>query len=268
MATLRYATGPGRSSHPARRLATLILIFLVESGLSLAQPASTVWNELGRPVVQNFSSNDYNAHGQNWGLVQHPNGIIYVANGTGILEYDGAVWRGIEVGRRGATRSIAVDTDGTIYVGGMGTFGRLVPDSTNALLVYEPLLDKVTQENPLFNEVWRTVPTSEGIYFSTERIIYRWHPDQELREWHADEQRFAMGFAWNDRFYFNEIGVGLRYIVDDEIHMAPDGEFYAWEIIFGAVELPNGHMLFITHRGNLIRYDGETSYVLDTPGTQ
>lgn len=248
-----------------RCVASFILAFLIGGGSSNAQPGSTTWRELGRPVVQNFAPGDYNAHGQNWGLAQHPNGMVYVANGTGILEYDGTTWYGISVGRRGATRSVAVDTDGTIYVGGMGTFGRLVPDSTSAL-VYESLVGDGTSEDTPFNEVWRTVPTSEGIYFSTERIIYRWHPDEELREWHAEGQRFAMGFSWNDRFYFNEIGTGLKYIVDDEIVMAPDGEFYAWEIIFGAVELPDGNMLFVTHQGNLVLYDGETSSILDTPG--
>lgn len=269
MVIIHDAVRRGRFYRLARGLTTVALILLIQGGGALAQSESPSWDELGRPVVQNFSSSDYSGHGQNWGLAQHPNGMLYVANGTGILEYDGAVWRGIEVGRRGATRSIAVDIDGNIFVGGMGTFGRLVPDSTNSLLIYEPFLTDADHEKPLFNEVWRTVPTSDGVYFSTEQTIYRWHPDQDLREWNAGEQRFAMGFSWNDRFYFNEIGVGLKYIDnDDEIRMAADGEFYAWEIIFGATELPDGDMLFITHRGNLIRYDGETSIILDTPGVR
>lgn len=258
MVTGRFRTG-----------AFLILVYLFLTCASVtetlrAQPIDHAWRELGRLDVRNFTPADYRGHGQNWGLAQHPNGMIYVANGTGLLEYDGATWRGISVGRRGATRSVAVDTDGTVYVGGMGTFGRLAPDSTGAL-EYESLTGDITQEDAPFGEVWRTVPTPEGIYFSTERILYRWHPQEGLREWRAGEHRFAMGFSWHNRFFFTEIGRGLVQVVNDEIVPAPGGEFFVQDVVFASMELPDNRLLLISHRGNLIVYDGENAHYMDTP---
>ena len=42
--------------------------------------------ETGFPFIQNFSARDYNAHQQNWAVVQDPRGVMYFGNVAGVLE--------------------------------------------------------------------------------------------------------------------------------------------------------------------------------------
>lgn len=72
-----------------------------------AQPSSS-FDEVGRFYVQNFAPQDYGGHGQSWAIVQSPQGLLYVANGFGVLEYDGVSWRLIETSSRSTARSLAI----------------------------------------------------------------------------------------------------------------------------------------------------------------
>ena len=88
-------------------------------------------DEAGVPFFfEHFKPQDYGQYHQNWGIVQDQQGIIYVANKDGILEYDGASWRLIETAIKTVVRSLALGDDGRVYVGTKGDFGYLAPDST------------------------------------------------------------------------------------------------------------------------------------------
>ena len=45
------------------------------------------------PPINIFSTEDYGAENQNWGVSQAPNKFIYVANNKGLLEFNGAAWQ-------------------------------------------------------------------------------------------------------------------------------------------------------------------------------
>ncbi|MCP4870177.1 MAG: hypothetical protein GY898_15840, partial [Proteobacteria bacterium] len=101
----------------------LIALALISAGAE-AQPV-TAFDEVGRFYVQNFAPQDYGAHAQNWAIVQSPKGLLYVANGQGVLEYDGVSWRLIPISNRSSARSLAIDTEGRVYVGAQGELGYL-----------------------------------------------------------------------------------------------------------------------------------------------
>jgi hypothetical protein len=65
-----------------------VLIILIP----LAANAQTR-NEAGRPFITNYTPKQYGAHPQNYAIVQDQYGVMYFANGNGVLEHDGATWR-------------------------------------------------------------------------------------------------------------------------------------------------------------------------------
>ena len=82
-------------------------------------------NELGFYQVKNYSTNDYLALPQTWGVMQDDRGIIYVCNGEGVLEFDGTSWRKITLDNGLAVKSLAIDNKGRIYVGAYNDLGFL-----------------------------------------------------------------------------------------------------------------------------------------------
>ena len=184
--------------------------------------SSSNYNETGLPFIQNFTPENYNAHGQNWGAVQDSLGILYFANGEGVLSFDGINWEIIALPSQGHAKSIAIDKTNKIYVGASGEFGYLEPDEIGALK-YISLSDQLPTKFKDFTTVWQIRATIDGIYFQSNERIFRWR-DNHFKVWEIDDGiKFSRIFFVNDTLYFNIIGKGLMYIDQEEIKLAPFG---------------------------------------------
>ncbi|MCP4154051.1 MAG: hypothetical protein GY757_40370 [bacterium] len=127
----------------------------------------------GFKYFKNYSFLDYEHQPQNWEIAQAKNGLIYVANNGGVLEFDGVSWRVIQVPGYDMVRSLAVDKASTVYVGGRNKIGYLTPDS-NGTLKYVSLLTHLNENQQNFSSVWRTHAVKDSIYFRSSKFLFRW----------------------------------------------------------------------------------------------
>lgn len=87
--------------------------------------------------VQNYTVGDYNASCQNWGLSVSEDGILYSANNSGLLTFDGNSWNIYELPERSVpTRVFA--SEGGIYTSSSSTRGYWTKNE-DGNLVYETL---------------------------------------------------------------------------------------------------------------------------------
>ena len=105
------------------------LIIILQSDFLLAQ-------EIGMPFVHNYTIEDYDANIQNWSTVKDQRGVIYIANISCILEYDGVEWRKIKNKTETYIRCLNIAPSGRIYVGSVGDIGYLAPDSVGQMEYY------------------------------------------------------------------------------------------------------------------------------------
>lgn len=248
--------------YAGQRVLLLLLLWLATpaAGQDLWPPVAEADREAdhyagrGLPFFySHFAPQDYQAHPQNWSVVQDPRGVIYVANYDGILEYDGATWRYIRTTTNTIVRSLAVGANGTVYAGTQGDFGRLVPDSTGTV-VYRSLVDQLAPEERNFADVWGTHVTDEAVYFQTSHQVFRWN-GTAMRVWHSPAG-FHTSFTVNGRFYVREKGVGLLEASGDSLRLAPEGGRFADRRIFAMMPLDDRRMLIATREEGLFRYDG------------
>lgn len=69
---------------------------------SLQLPIGEPFMGRGIPYYKNFQPSEYNGDEKNWTACQSADGIMYFANNSGVLEYDGATWRKIEISNNSA----------------------------------------------------------------------------------------------------------------------------------------------------------------------
>ena len=135
----------------------------------------------GIPFIQNYKSRLYKASSANYGVVQDARGIMYFANFRGVLEYDGVQWRLFPLPNGAAVRSLAVDSLGTVYVGGAQEMGLLEPDSLGRLRYRSllPLIDTTSHRLPERIEVMGDI---RGAWFRgfDEGQLYRWNGEELL----------------------------------------------------------------------------------------
>ena len=70
--------------------------------------------EAGLPLLKTFKAKDYNAGTQNWAVLQDEQGMLYVGNNMGVLEFDGVHWRSLVTPNQSLVRSLALGKDGIV----------------------------------------------------------------------------------------------------------------------------------------------------------
>lgn len=179
-------------SQITRTYLSLVFILLFHTGPLFA---GNIENP-GIPLIRNFTPREYDAHPQNWTILQDDRGVMYFGNtNRGLIEFDGSQWRRIRVANNSSIRSLALDADGTVYVGAVGTFGFLESDSKGERH-YISMVDRLDQKERDFTYVWNIHITSHGIYFNTAERLYRWHNDK-MEVFSIDSLQFS--FAVYDR---------------------------------------------------------------------
>ncbi len=187
---------------------------------------------------------------QNWAIVQGPDGLIYVGNSEGVLEYDGVSWRRIPVSNQSTVRSLAIGAEGRVFVGAVGELGYVAPDSQGRMR-FVSLVDHITPEDRDFSYVWRIVRTSNGVYFRTNERLFRWN-GREMKVWRA-ETHISQIFAPGDVLYVQQRGIGLMRLDDDSLEMAPGGVLFQDERIRAMVSQGETAYLVITRNQGMFR---------------
>ncbi|MCP4378863.1 MAG: lactonase family protein, partial [bacterium] len=252
-------SGTHEEARPGRNLLRMtqclfcsLLVALALLPCNVQAQSSSAIDEVGRFYVKNFAPADYNAHAQNWDIVQSPDGLLYVANSVGVLEYDGVSWRLIPISNNSSTRSLAIDTDGRIYVGAQGELGYLAADSLGRMS-YVSLLDHIPPDDRTFADVWDIEKTSDGIYFMTYERLFRWN-GRTMKVWRTSaDTRFYPIFSLRDTLYVNQRGIGLMRMEDDVLAMAPGGAMFEGEIIRGLVPWGEAEYLVVTYNNGMFR---------------
>ncbi len=80
-------------------------------------------SDRGLPLVRSYTPEEYQAGAQNFDIAQDARGVLYFANLSGALSFDGAWWRVVELPNHSAVFAIESDAKGRIIAGGVGELG-------------------------------------------------------------------------------------------------------------------------------------------------
>jgi signal transduction histidine kinase/ligand-binding sensor domain-containing protein len=171
-------------------------------------------SERGYPFIRYFSADEYNAHTQNFDIVQDNRGVIYVANFAGVMEYDGENWRLIPTKQITKVTSLAMDTSGKIYVGARGEIGYLEP-ARNGSMEFISLNKLINPDQLKFLDVIKTFASPDGIYFITSRTIFLLK-DNEIKTWQMDKEIHS-AFYVDGALYYQLVRGGLYSLKNGKI---------------------------------------------------
>ena len=161
----------------------------------------------GKPLVRHFTPFDYKGHEQNWAMLLAPSGLLYVGNGSGILEYDGSSWRKINTPFNGRVRSLVVDEKGRIYAGAHNSFGYL--QSKNHLMEYVDLSQSLPSDIKGFGDIWSAKIFRDTVYFASSQYLFRLNSDGSIQHWKSPNRHFRS-----------------LQVIDDEIYIITSKELY------------------------------------------
>ncbi len=220
----------------------LIFLFCI-SFFSTGNHAQVNDVDFGIPLITNYLPKDYKADVQCWSVVQDKRGLMYFSNYKGVLEYDGVNWRLIQI-PNGIVRSLAIDEDGVIYVGGFNEIGYLAPDA-NGQLFYKSLNKYISSDSEDFGEVWTIFPRKHGLYVQTVSTLFLLKSDNSsstpflkrittrptVEKW-ISRTRINPIHSIGERIFIQERNLGLQEVVNGKLQLLPGGEKFARDMVY------------------------------------
>jgi signal transduction histidine kinase/DNA-binding response OmpR family regulator len=223
----------------------LVQLFFLASCLCPASGHAQVldYRDIGKPFIQNFDPEEYQASTQNWDVIQDSLGLIYIANGRGLLIYNGETFDLLKMPHGHSVRSLAIDAQYRIYCGGAGYFGYLTHQEQGGIN-FVNLADSIPKSDARsFSNVEDIYCTPHGIYFRSPETLFLWKEDN-FRFWDSEGHRFFSSFWVNDQLFINRKGLGIQMVSDQGHLLSPGGGSIMAEKAVTLI-LPHGEDLLV-----------------------
>ena len=209
------------------------------------------------PLTKHYSALEYGKSPRNWEVTKSGDGLLYVANSDGILEYDGSQWRFIPAPGN-TVRTVQANDAGEVFVGTINNFGFLQKNRWGTR-EYVSLSDSLKEEDQP-QTVWNSACIGDMTYFQTRDKIYVYHNTTLKHIVKSDYYRWSYS---DDEHYYALTYDGLFRLEGGELISLPDfGTGYFNSIIFGLERYQEDKLLIFTgEHGPLIYAPNEKSFI-------
>lgn len=203
---------------------TTWILVLVCAMVFLVHPVRIIAQEkiFGQPYLHQFNVDQYQAHEQNWDIVQDDKGLMYFGNGDGLLIFNGTSWELLEMPGQTMVQSLAKDINGRIYLGAYGHFGYLEYDPRGSAQ-YINLASSLTDSIDI-TRVFTTICLDSSVYFQTPEAVFRYTPGKKIKVWQKGRRALGVLFEVNGALYLKEHYKGISRLVNDDWEIIPGSE--------------------------------------------
>ncbi len=193
---------------------------------------SLTWNAFpensGNFYIQNYSPSEYRARYQNWDITQDNNGIMYIANGYGILEFDGRNFQLHSLEDRPVIRSLDAFSDNRIAVGSQNEFGLFIPASEGGP-EFKSLKLLLPDNLQNIADVWETHVVNDIAYYETDEYLLIFKNDS-LYNWKPENDKAYRSFKAHGRIMVWIEDTGLFYLNEDlSVELVNGGEYFDFD---------------------------------------
>ena len=208
-------------------LRTHNVIHKIYTSLFLAMLTITIYaqqQDAGVPYIKNYYPTEYGAHVQNFDIAQDKRELMYFANFSGILEFDGQNWRIIQTTQISQVMALTCDNSGKIYVGARGEIGYLQADSIGDLQ-FKSLISIIPKGYESFIQVLGVFNILNTIYFVTEKAIFVYNGKQITVI--KTSGIVSSAFYVNQKLYVFDNIDGLQYLKGNTLYKIDTGDMFS-----------------------------------------
>ena len=219
------------------------------------------------PPIQIYQPELYGAESQNWAISQSQDNYIYVANNSGLLEFNGAKWQ-LHKSESGIIRSVKV-IDSLIYTGSYRAFGYWKKDDYSKLNYHS--LSKELKINFLEEEeFWNIISIHDWILFQSLQRIYVYDTITKSYFIISSEENIYKVFKVDENIYYQKEKKGLYIIEDGNSKLVSDHQIVKENLLVN-IYTQNDNLLietenkgfFILENNNLKAWNNLASKILN-----
>lgn len=163
---------------------------------------------IGSPLVQQYPKAEYKAGNQNWAVAAGKDGIMYIANADGLLVFDGQYWTLHSLPNKSTVRSVAVDSSGRVYTGGLAEFGYW-ENTGSGQMQYHSISRLLNREDAVWDEIWKIIIDGDRVLFQSFSTLYIYE-DNHLQTVKGNGQPFLFLHHVRGRTFIELIPDGIH----------------------------------------------------------
>jgi hypothetical protein len=187
------------------------------------------WTQSGHYFLSHYKPANDNLSYLSFDIQQDNNGILYFANRSGVLSFDGRSWEMVPV--HGAVYALAVSSSGDVFVAGASGFGKLGLNIRNQL-DYLPLSDSL----PRARNIFAAHALGSDIYFLNEGTLVKYDSksgeSKVLFSASLANGSFTGLFQIGSDLFLNTENEGLKKIVAEQLETAHFTSLHGSHLVF------------------------------------
>src|SRR5690606_9137637 len=145
------------------------------------------------PQIINYNNNEYRGGLQKWDNAQDSQGIMYFGNNEGLLTFNGRYWHIFPLPNSTVVRSVAIDKNNRVFVGGQDELGYFEADSMGRLQ-YHSMVGLIPETGHKFADVWNIAIRGDEVFYRTNNKIFHYKDGRMTVDKAATEWQF-LGMA-------------------------------------------------------------------------
>ncbi|MGI9550011.1 MAG: triple tyrosine motif-containing protein [Aurantibacter sp.] len=198
------------------------------------------------PPIANYTPIDYGAENQNWDVTQSKQKNIYVANNSGLLEFNGAIWK-LYGSPNGSTIRSVEAINGLVYTGCYMEFGYWEKNAIGDL-IYSSISSKL--DIPLLEdeEFWNILELDEWVLFQSLERIYIYNASDESVTIIDSKSTKAHMSHFDGTIYYHSIDNGLFKVENGVSVLVSDDPIIKEFVVSGIFSVDN-KLLLVTEKG-------------------
>lgn len=173
-----------------------------------------------RPIpkfyIENIFQDREDVSNQYWDIQKDTRDIIYVANPSGVFEFDGNRWHLIPLPLQSEAFSLAMDDKGRIYVGGRGELGYLSPDQKGEMKYISMKEDLPEYFSEYKGSIVNIEVTSEKVAFMSDNFMFIKHQKIDSFTVVQAPSFLFSSVTVNDRIFVIDDSQGLMELRQDQ----------------------------------------------------
>lgn len=203
---------------------------------------------------KSYTTKEFNAAPIIWSIQQDTRGLLFMANNSGVLVFDGS-WKLIPTPT--AVRSLFITKSNQILVGCKSDFGVL-DYSKNGSYVYKSwrsFLNK--QDQLLIKDVEKIYQNADATVYITDNVVFRCTDNGQLKNFQKFvlEDRVLGSGMVDNKVWININGKGIHE-VGRELKPIAGGTIFQDKEISGISKNASGSYFIATYEGDIYSYNG------------
>ena len=226
----------------------LIFLFLLVLQFAISQQI---------PPIQNYSTDLYKAGNQNWKITQDSFKNIYVANNSGLLQFDGQHWDLYPTPNETILRSVHVNNK-VIYSGAYMDFGFWLTQLDGSL-EYTSLVDSLMFDMIEDEQIWSILEFEQFIIFQSLNRLIIFDPIQKTLKSFFPQEAILKAFVNKNGIFFQDTDLSIYKIVNGLNQLYISSSKLKEVNVIALFDTPYGELV-VTHNNGIFNFVNDQLY--------